>query len=93
MEPDLVTRAAVYAFAVPLIVALVELAKRLGCPDRYAPLVSLLLGLVTAFGAVAAIPFPPQHWFLTVLIGVGLGLGASGLYSGARTTLAPPGGP
>jgi hypothetical protein len=87
MEPDLVTRAAVYAFAVPLIVALVELAKRLGCPDRYAPLVALVLGLLTAFGAVAAIPFPPQHWFLTLLIGLGLGLGAAGLYSGGRSVL------
>jgi hypothetical protein len=87
MEPDLVTRGAVYAFAVPLIVALVELAKRLGCPDRYAPLVALVLGLLTAWGAVAAIPFPPQHAFITVLVGLGLGLGAAGLYSGGRSVL------
>jgi ribose/xylose/arabinose/galactoside ABC-type transport system permease subunit len=87
VEPDLVTRAAVYAFAVPLIVALVELAKRLGCPDRYAPLVAVALGLATAFGAVAAIAYPPQHPFITTLIGLGLGLGAAGLYSGGRSVL------
>ena len=87
METELLTRPAIYLFAAPLIVALVELAKRLGCPDRFAPLVAVVLGLLTAFGAVAAIPFPPQHYFITVLIGLGMGLGAAGLYSGGRTLL------
>lgn len=87
MDTELLTRPAIYLFAAPLIVALVELAKRLGCPDRYAPLVAVVLGLLTAFGAAAAIPFPPQHWFVTVLIGLGLGLGAAGLYSGTRAVL------
>ena len=87
METELLTRPAIYLFAAPLIVAVVQLAKGLGCPDRYAPLVAVVLGLLTAFGAVAAIPFPPQHPFISVLIGLGIGLGAAGLYSGAKATV------
>jgi hypothetical protein len=87
METELLTRPAIYLFAAPLIVALVEVAKRVGCPDRYAPLVALALGLLTAFGAAAAVPLPPQHWVVTALIGVGMGLTAAGLYSGGRTLL------
>ena len=87
MDTELLTRPAVYLFAAPLIVALVQLAKGMGCPDRFAPLVAVALGLLTAFGAVAAIPFPPQHYFITVLIGLGMGLGAAGLYSGTRSVL------
>jgi hypothetical protein len=87
METELLTRPAIYLFAAPLIVAVVQLAKGLGCPDRYAPLVAVVLGQLTAFGAVAAVPFPPQHYFITVLIGLGIGLGAAGLYSGGRTVL------
>jgi hypothetical protein len=87
VDTELLTRPAVYLFAAPLIVALVQLAKGLGCPDRYAPLLAVALGLLTAFGAVAAIPFPPQHVFITVLIGLGIGLGSAGLYSGGRAVL------
>lgn len=90
METELITRSAVYAFAVPLIVALVEVVKRLipgPEPERYAPLAAIVLGQCVAFIAVAAVPEPPQFWGITVLIGLGLGLGASGLYSGGRAAL------
>lgn len=87
METELLTRPAIYLFAAPLIVALVQLAKGLGCPDRFAPLVALALGLGVAFGAVSAVPLPPQPVFVTVLLGLGMGLTASGLYSGTRTVL------
>lgn len=86
-DTALLTRPAIYLFAAPLIVALVQLAKTVGCPDRYAPLVALALGLAAAFGAAAAVPLPPQHWVVTVLIGLGMGLSAAGLYSGGRTVL------
>lgn len=90
METELLTRSAVYAVAVPVIIGLVQVAKLLGLPRRYAPLVALLLGIAISYGTVAALPEPPQHWFISLLIGVGLGLGASGLYSGVRATGAPP---
>ncbi len=89
MEQEFVTRAAVYAVASPLIVALVQLAKGAGLPDRLAPAVALVAGIALALGAVAAVPDPPQHWFITGLIGTGLGLAAAGLYSGVRATVAP----
>lgn len=90
METELLTRSAVYAVAVPCIVGLVQVAKLLGLPVRYAPLLALVLGILVAYGTVAALPEPPQHWFISLLIGTGLGLGASGLYSGVRAAGAPP---
>jgi hypothetical protein len=87
MDAEVVTRTALYTLSAPAIVALVQLVKGLGCPDRFAPLVALALGLLAAFGAVAAVPLPPQHPFVTVLIGLGMGLTAAGLYSGTRTVL------
>ena len=90
IEPELLSRAAVYLFAAPLIVALVELAKNVGLPSRWAPLLALSLGILTAFGTVAAIPEPPQPPFLTLLVGIALGLSAAGLYSGTKGLTRSP---
>lgn len=88
MDAELVTRPAVYLFAAPILVGLVELAKQaFGLPPRFAPVLSVVLGLAAAFGAVAAIPVPPEHPTITVLIGLALGLGAAGLYSSAKATV------
>lgn len=90
MEPEL-SRAALYATVSALIVPLTEAIKRLlpssWDPDRYAPLVALLFGLLAAFGVVSAVPVPPQPVFVTVVIGLGMGLGAAGLYSGTRSVV------
>ncbi len=67
---------------VPLVVALVEGAKQIGLPTRWAPLVSLALGLVAGF--VWVVPGDPRQ---AVLAGLMIGLGASGLYSGTRATV------
>lgn len=63
----------------PLIVGVVEVAKRAGLPARLAPLLALALGLGIA-GALAAQPAPAR----VALWGLALGLSAVGLYSGAR---------
>lgn len=78
MIEDLFTAAVAY---VPVVVGLVELAKRLGMGERWAPLLSLALGL--AFGLVYVAPGDPRA---AALAGTLLGLAASGLYSGAKTT-------
>lgn len=62
-----------------IVVGLVELAKRLGLPTRYAPVLAVLLGLL--FGIVY---LSPEDLRSGVLIGLALGLSASGLYSGSR---------
>ncbi len=72
----------VYGIAiVPLIVGVVQVFKASGLPDRFAPIVSLTLGLLTASGlAVSQNTFSAE----SVLTGAAFGLAASGLYSGVQ---------
>jgi hypothetical protein len=66
----------------PVIVGLVEVAKRAGLPSRFAPLLALALG-VGVVGAVAARPDAAR----VLLWGAALGLSACGLYSGGRALM------
>lgn len=67
--------------AIGIIIGIVEVAKQTGLPTRYAPLVSLLLGvLLTTAYAIADQSFSAA----SVLMGLTFGLSASGLYSGVR---------
>lgn len=66
--------------AVPLIVGLVEAAKAMGLPARWAALLALALGVLLSMAATdAANPLVGA-----VVRGLALGLAASGLYAGAR---------
>jgi len=67
---------------IPLIVGLVELAKKLGLPDKFAALLSAVLGVV--IGLVYVAPNDPAKG---VLVGLSMGLAASGLYSGVKNTV------
>lgn len=68
-----------------VIVALVEGAKRLGMPARWAPLVAVCLGLVCGVLAHAAAVTPRVHpWYEAAGGGIVIGLSAAGLYSGAK---------
>lgn len=85
--PELATRASVYAAGVLVIIALVEALKRLWkLPDRWAFVAALVIGEAFAWGAYLAYPDPPQHFALTTIYGLMLGLMASGAYSGVRAT-------
>ncbi|MDR6224130.1 hypothetical protein [Desmospora profundinema] len=64
---------------VPLIVGLVELAKWFGLPTRLCPLLSITLGIAAGWGL--AYPTEPVQG---ILVGLALGLSASGLYSGSK---------
>lgn len=66
---------------VPVVVGLVAVAK-IYIDSRYAPLLSLVLGVAGAF------LFPAATAGNTILVGLLIGLTASGLYSGAKATLA-----
>lgn len=66
---------------IPVVLGLVELMKRLGLPSKWAPLTSMALGLVSGFFYMA--PGEPAKAILT---GIVVGLGASGLWSGSKTT-------
>jgi len=67
---------------VPVIVGLVEGAKKLGMPAKLAPAVDLVLGIAAGFVYIA--PGDPK---LAVFYGLLMGLTAAGLYSGTKSTL------
>jgi hypothetical protein len=79
--------------AVVLIPMLVEGAKRLGLPARYAGLASMLIGMLVAalIGGVEAWP-AITPWVRVLLGGLLLGLASSGAYSQYRALKPPPAG-
>lgn len=71
---------------VPLVMAVVSLLKvssLSGADNRYAPLLSLVLGSAGAF------LLPGPTWQLTILAGLTVGCIAAGVYSGVKTTVSP----
>jgi hypothetical protein len=67
--------------AVPLILGLVQLGKEVGLPGRFAPLLSLALGIAAGMAMQSTLPHPV--WVQGLVIGIAIGLSASGLYSHA----------
>lgn len=73
----------VYDVAViPVIIALIQLFKQVGLPNRFAPIVSIALGIVAGFVYIA--PGDPAK---AVYLGIVIGLSAIGLFSGAKNTV------
>ncbi|HLS36340.1 MAG TPA: hypothetical protein VK061_08895 [Bacillota bacterium] len=72
----------VYGVAIiPLIIGLVELLKRFGLPKRVLPIASLM------FGVIAGVVYiHPMNVKAGILVGLMLGLSASGLYSSTKNT-------
>lgn len=75
---------------VPSIVGLITVAKQTGLPTRFAPAASLIFGI--AAGIALQLNTASQNWFAAVVLGIGLGLSATGLYSGSTTVAATYGG-
>jgi hypothetical protein len=71
---------------VPLIVGLVEAAKRLGLSAQYAAPLALALGLAISVGGWLTTWAGGRDLFNATVVGLALGLSASGLYSVARST-------
>lgn len=67
---------------IPLIVGIVELLKQIGLPSKFAALVSVLLGI-----AIGVVYISPDDIKKGILVGLALGLAASGLYSGTKSTV------
>jgi len=65
--------------AVALIVALVEVFKKVGLPVKYAPLVSLAVGV--CLGIVA---FSSESITKAIILGLAAGASAVGAYSGTK---------
>ena len=67
-----------YQFVViPIIIGLIEVIKKVGLPNKYAPLVSVALGLF--FGFVYLDTYKEG-----LIVGLMVGLSATGLYSGSK---------
>lgn len=66
---------------IPVIIGLVEVVKKLGLPNKVIPATSLVLGIVAGIVYVH-----PDNVLAGVLVGIALGLSASGLYSGVKHT-------
>lgn len=67
--------------AVPIIIALVQVAKVTGLPSRFAPILSVVLGLgVFYIGGDASVGD-------NLFEGLVAGLAASGLYSGVKASV------
>lgn len=77
MEITVVT----FPILLAVVIGLDELAKKLGLPTRWAPALSLVLGI-----ACGLIFFIDKGVPIAALNGVVLGLSASGLYSGLKAT-------
>lgn len=70
----------VYGVAlIPLIMGLVELIKWFGFPKKLLPLASLIFGIVAGIVYVN-----PSDLKGGILVGLMMGLSASGLYSGTK---------
>ena len=73
----------------PLVMGLVEVAKRLGLSSRWAPALAVALGTGLCLGYRAALGLPTgDAWAQAALNGLTLGLAAAGLYSGTRALVA-----
>ena len=69
----------VATLAIPLVIGLVQVAKTLGMPSKYAPLTAIIAGMVL-------IALTGETWQASIAQGLLVGLAASGLYSGTKTT-------
>ena len=67
---------------IPLIIGVTELVKKLGLPNKFAAILSAVLGVVIGLVYVA-----PENPLEGVLVGLSMGLAASGLYSGTKNTV------
>ncbi len=80
------TLLAASAFLVPLVVGVVQLIKEAGLPSKYAGVLSVLIGIGAEFLVVGTVVASPSVG-ITTLLGVIVGLAASGLWSGTKAVI------
>lgn len=67
------------AALVAVVTGVTQAAKKAGLPSKYAPLCSLVFGVITLLGVTLF-----EVTVSNVIIGLAVGLMASGLYSGSK---------
>ena len=81
---ELITYIFTPAAQVALVIGLVEVAKRLGLPKAFAPLMDVALGIVTgvvAFGLILGYGIPTG-----IYVGLAVGLAAGGMFDVVKKT-------
>lgn len=71
------------AVLVPIILGLIEVAKMLRFPKRFAPLLALIFGIISGIVYVDSGDLAKD-----ILVGIGIGLASVGLYSGTKNTVS-----
>lgn len=71
------------AIIVPVIVGLVQVAKMSGLPSKFAPLLSVVMGVCVHIALLASAGVPVAAFY-----GLVSGLTAAGLYSGVKASVA-----
>jgi len=66
---------------IPLILAIVELFKRVGLPEKFSPFVAVIFGI--AIGVLYLDACLKQ----CIIVGLMMGLSATGLYSGTKNVV------
>lgn len=69
------------ASALIIVIALVELAKRLGFKKKYSPLLAVGLGIILS---IAYTFYSGSEIYQAIILGVIVGLSAIGFYSGSK---------
>ncbi|MDY0395568.1 hypothetical protein ACFSMW_18535 [Virgibacillus halophilus] len=67
---------------IPIILGLIEVAKVLRMPKRFAPLLAVILGILAGIFYVESESLPHS-----ILIGIALGLSSVGLYSSTKNII------
>lgn len=70
---------------IPLILALVQFFKKVGLPEKYSPVIAVLFGLLAGIFYLDA---PIKEG---IIVGLMLGLSATGLYSGTKNLVKSDG--
>ncbi|MES1045277.1 hypothetical protein FOA22_12435 [Heyndrickxia oleronia] len=70
---------------IPLILALVQFFKKVGLPEKYSPIIAVFFGL---FAGIFYLDAPIKEG---IIVGLMLGLSATGLYSGTKNLVKSDG--
>jgi len=76
-----------FAVLTAIVVGLVQVAKGLSLPSRFAPVLALLLGVGLSFLAMGPLALT---WVDAIVQGLVVGLSSVGLYSGVKNTIEKP---
>lgn len=73
-----------------VVVGIVEYAKSLSMPTKYAPALAMALGVAFAVAIELAVIYPElNRWLVAVVVGLALGLSATGLYKASKKFRPP----